>query len=263
MTELRWGKPEDKIIQAGLDRGVLYPKDNPAVAWNGLTDITESGGQAQSQYYVNGRLFLTTVTPREYTAKLSCVTFPDEFSDICGIVEATDGLYLDSQVPDSFGLSYRTMYGDGVNYKIHLLYSVTAAMSDVQYQTLDDSVNPTPFEFDLAAVPQPITGFRPTAHAIVDTRNIEHKTVVDIEAMLYGTGNTDPYLPSLTTLYEMMNYGDIVVIRDNGDGTWTAEGSYKHITVDFETGAFVIDGVNTADLGGGEYKVASTGEAIV
>lgn len=264
MSRIQWGIDADKMVQSGLDHGVLYPQDKPAVAWNGLVSVNESGSQTTSTYYVNGRKFLTTVTPREYTATLSAVTFPDEFAEICGIVEAADGLFLDSQVPDQFGLSYRTWYSDGKHYKIHLLYGVTASMSDVQYETLTDGSNdPTPFEFEISAVPQAVEGFRPTAHVIIDSRNLDDLHLANIENMIYGTYNQEAELPLIQNLYEMMNFGDIVVIRDNGDGTWQAEGSYKYISVDEATGEFTINNVTVDDHGDGTYDVASTNEAIV
>jgi len=261
---IQWGKPEDKIVQGGLDRGVLYPSTGPAVPWNGLTNVSESGSQETSTYYVDGRKFLTTVTPREYTAQISAVTFPDEFAELCGIVEAADGLFLDSQVPDRFGLSYRTMYGDGEHYKVHLVYGVTAAMSDVEYQTITgDSNDPTPFQFDISAIPQAITGYRPTAHVIIDSRNVEPAVMANIENLIYGTYGEEAHLPTIQSLYELMNFGEIVVIRDNGDGTWEAEGSYKYLVLDEITGEFSIDNVNVRDHGDGTYEVASTNEPIV
>jgi hypothetical protein len=81
--------------------------------------------------------------------------------------------------------------------------------------------------------------------------------------MVYGTYGMDAYLPSIQTLFDMMNYGEIVVIRDNGDGTWEAEGSYKYISVDEYTGEFSINNVTANDHGDGTYDVASTNEPIV
>lgn len=263
MSRIKWLKDEAKLVQGGLDRGVLYPQDKPAVAWNGLVSVNESGSQSTNTYYVNGRKFITTVTPREYTATISAVTFPDEFAEICGIVEAADGLFLDSQVPDQFGLSYRTMYLGSDHYKIHLLYGVTAAMSDVESHSLGENNDPSNFEFSISAIPQQIEGFRPTAHVIIDSRNLSPSALADIENIIYGTHGQEPELPTIQSLYEMMNYGDIVVIRDNGDGTWEAEGSYKYITVDPITGVFKIDNVTVDDHGDGTYEVASTNETIV
>lgn len=265
MSRIQWGQPQETLIQAGLDRGVLYPPSGPAVAWNGLVSVDESGSQQTTTYYVDGRKFLSTVTPREYSATITALTFPDEFADLCGIVEAADGLFLDSQVPDQFGLSYRTMYGDGTHYKIHLIYGVTAAMSDATFQTLSgDSNDPTPFEFQISATPEAISGFRPTAHAIVDTKNLDDAMIYKIENMLYGYeyengAPTEPHLPPIQTLFEMMNYGDVVKVVDNGDGTWYAEGSYKYI-VTHDDGSFELTlspdtNLTMVDHGDGTYDL--------
>jgi len=263
MSRIQWMKENEKLIQGGLDRGVLYPADKPAVAWNGLVSVNESGSQQTASYYIDGRKFLTTVTPREYSATISAVTFPDEFAELCGIVEAADGLFLDEQVPDQFGLSYRTMYSDGSNYKIHVLYGVTAAPSDVQYETLGANNDPTPFEFEISGIPESIEGFRPTSHVTIDSRNLSPLLLANVENLLYGTYGQEATLPPIKTLYDMMNYGTTVVIRDNGDGTWEAEGSYKYFSVDSFTGQFAIDQVTLNDHGDGTYDVASTDETIV
>lgn len=259
MSRIQWMKLEEKSVQLGLDRGVLYPSAGSAVPWNGLVSVSESGSQQSASYYIDGQRFLSTASPRDFGASLTAYTFPDEFAEICGIVEAADGLFLDSQVPDQFGLCYRTMYGNDKNYKIHLVYAATAAMSDTQYQTLSDGQNdPSVFEFDLLATPQLAPGFRPTAHVVIDTRNLTPLAVANIENLIYGTWNQDPYLPSIAELYEMMNYGDEVNITDNGDGTWTADGSYRYIDLDEDTGLFTIKNVVVVDHGNSTYDVSDT-----
>lgn len=260
MTRLIWGEPLDKSWQAGLDRGVLYPPNGPGVPWNGLISVDEGGSQEKSTYYVDGRKYLEMVTPREYSAQISAFTFPDEFYDLCGIVEAADGLLLDGQQPDRFGLSYRTGVTDGTGagyYKIHLVYGVMATTSNAQHQTLSGSVEPETFQFDISAVPESVSGFRPTAHVILDTRHIDPLTIIEIEKMIYGTWHVDAHLPPIQTFFDMMSFGEIVVIRDNGDGTWEAEGSRKYITV-YEDGEFKVDNVTVVDNGDGTYQVSDT-----
>lgn len=261
MSRLVWGQPADRVYQTGVDRGVLYPTDKPAVAWNGLFNVVEQGQQSSTTYRRDGLAYLTVVSPREFAAQISAYTFPDEFAEICGIVEAADGLFLDAQIPDSFNLSYRTMYDDGTNYKIHLVYGATATLADVQYQTLSDASNLSTFEFDISTVPQKITGYRPTAHLIIDTRQLAEETVDNLENLIYGTHNVEPSLPAPDTLVEMLGYGDKVVVVDHGDGTWTATGSYKNVKTD-EFGNFTINNVPRLDLASGEYEFASTGETL-
>lgn len=260
MSRLQWGEISDKSWQAGLDRGVLYPANGPGVPWNGLISVDETGPQETNQYYVDGRLYLITVTPKEFTGSLSCFTYPDEFSDALGISEAADGLFLDGQVPDRFGLSYRTGLVDGAGnqyYKIHLIYGVMASISDVNHKSLSEAVDPEAFQFDLKAVPESVTGFRPTAHVILDTRYISAETINEIEKMLYGTWHVEPYMPPIQTFFDLMSFGEIVVIRDNGDGTWEAEGSRKYITV-YENGEFQVSNVTVVDHMDGSYDVSDT-----
>lgn len=261
MSRLVWGQPSDRVYQTGVDRGVLYPTDKPAVAWNGLFNVVEQGQQSSTTFRRDGLAYLTVVSPREFAAQISAYTFPDEFAEICGIVEAADGLYLDSQIPDSFDLSYRTLYEDGVHYKIHVVYGATAILSDVQYQTLGDAINLATFEFDISTVPRSIPGYRPTAHIIIDTRQLDATTIANIENMLYGTHGMDAGIPDPNDLLEMMSFGDKVIVTDNGDGTWTARGSYEHVKTD-EFGNFTIDNVPRLDLGPGVYEFASTGETL-
>lgn len=260
MSRLKWGEPLDKTWQAGLSHGVLYPPSGPAVPWNGLISVDESGSQESNHYYVDGRHYLSTVTPREYSAKLSCYTFPDEFAELCGLYEVADGLILDSQQPDRFGLSYRTGGGDGVGnefYKIHCIYGVMAAASDTSYQTIGADTEPTAFQFDISAIPESIAGFRPTAHVIIDTRHMSPDKIIEIENILYGTWHVNASLPPIQTFFDMMSYGEIVVIRDNGDGTWEAEGSRKYIQI-FSNGDFQVDNVTAVFHADGTYDVSDT-----
>lgn len=262
MSRLVWHKNEDRTYQTGVDRGVLYPSSGDPVPWNGLINVTEQGSQTATTYYRDGIPYLTCVTPRAFSAQLSAYTYPDVFGDALGIVEAGDGLFLDSQTPDQFDLSYRTFYGDGESYKIHIIYGATAVLSDLSFSSIGDSADPTTFEFSLTCTPQKVAGYRPTGHIVIDTRNLESGMVTEIENLIYGTFNETATLPPIDALIEMMSYGDIVTVTDNGDGTWTAEGSYKNVMSD-PYGSFTITNVEKADLGGGSYLFATTGESIV
>lgn len=262
MSRLTWSSPTDRQFETGLDRGVLYPKTGPAVAWNGLTSVDENGGDSAAAYYIDGRPFLYLPKPKEFTANLKAFTYPDEFSAMMGVAEATDGMYLDSQQGDSFDLSYRTLVGDGVNgseghYKIHLIYNATVSPTAVSYQTLSDSVNPIEFSWDIQAVPVAVAGYRATAHIMIDTRHMNPDKLSTIEALIYGDDTTSAAIPDPQTIFDTLSYGDTIVITDNGDGTWTAEGSYHNIYM-IGDGIFEIDNVDATDNGDGTYYISST-----
>lgn len=262
MTRLNWSDTNKREFETGLDRGVLYPNSGPAVPWNGLTAVDEGGADGAAAYYVDGRPFLYLPKPKEYTGTLKAYTYPDRFAEIMGLAEAADGMYLDSQQGDSFGLSYRTLIGnmfEGVDfgYKIHIVYNATVTPSGRSYASLGSSVNPSELSWEIQAVPVPVAGYRPTAHIVIDTRHMDSTKLATIEALLYGDATTDASLPTAQVIFDILSFGDAIVITDNGDGTWSAEGSYHNIYL-IGDGVFQIDNVNAVNHGDGTYDVSST-----
>lgn len=192
MSRLTWNAPEGRFFDAGLDRGVLYPKNKPPVAWNGLIAVDEQGADETRTYYMDGRPYIHRPKPREYAATIRAFTYPDEFSDLMGMVEATEGFYIDSQVADSFDLSYRTSIGNGVTgkdagHKIHLIWNATVSPEGSTHETISNSISPVEFSWQIRAIPVQINGYRPSAHFVIDTRKVDPYILEQIETMLYGT----------------------------------------------------------------------------
>jgi hypothetical protein len=259
---LKWGIITERQIEAGIDRGVLYKNDNTATPWNGLTGVDEGGGEDAVEFYMDGRPYLYFPKPKEFSATLSAYTYPDAFSELIGEVEVTDGMYLDSQISDSFGLSYRTkiidpLRGDNGDYKIHLVYNATVVPSTRAYGTINDSISPVEFQWNLQAVPVPVAGYRPTAHIIIDTRHMDATRISDIEDRLYGNGFIAPHLPEPQAIFDLLTFGNSIIITDNGDGTWTVEGSYENVYM-VDNDIFQIENVNATLVTDGIYEVSST-----
>lgn len=259
---LDWNQVKDRQIEAGIDRGVLYLNNGITVPWNGLTGVDEEGGEGAAEYYVDGRPFLYFPKPKEFKASLKAFTYPDEFSAVLGEVEVADGMYLDSQVGDSFGLSYRTkiidgLVGDAAGYKIHLIYNATVVPSTRSYATIGDSINPVEFDWKIQAVPVNVAGYRPTAHITIDTRHMDATRIAEIESLIYGSVTEPAQMPDPQTIFDLLSFGNAIIITDNGDGTWTAEGSYKNIYMIGDE-IFQIDNVNAIDYGDGTYTISST-----
>lgn len=253
MTKLEWHRPEDHVFEAGLDRGVLYPDGGSAVAWNGLVSVDDSGQSTIKDFYLDGIKYLSTVSARDWKGSLSAYTYPEEFAALIGIAELSDGLYADSQMPGRFGLTYRTMVSapevdTKQHYKIHLLYNVMAALNGFSNTTLTSaSADPTEFVFDLTTVPEIVPQHRPTAHFIVDTREVDGVTLATLEEIIYGSDTVEPSMPTVEALIALLLVGGVVVVY-NGDGTWTATGSEDDIHLfDFEK-TFRIDNVDATYL---------------
>lgn len=258
MSTLEWNLPQDRIFEAGLDRGVLYPDEGAAVVWNGLTSVDDAGESSTKDFYLDGIKYLSTVSARDWKGSLSAYTYPDKFAELMGVVELGDGLFADSQMPGRFGLSYRTMVSapqvdQEQHYKIHLVYNVMASMGSFTNKTLGSgSTDPNEFKFDLTAVPVIVPGHRPTAHFIIDTRKADPVALAEFEALIYGDADSDPAMPTVAELTSILNFADAVTIRYNGDGTWTATGSNENITL-FDYGrTFRIDNVSATYLVPGE-----------
>lgn len=233
-----------------------------AVPWDGLTSVEESGGEGARAYYVDGRPFLFLPMPKEYKATLNAYTYPDAFSSIMGLAEVTDGMYLDSQPGQSFDLAYRTLVGNAAEgqdhgYKIHLVYNATVTPGAVNYETLSDSVNPSTMSWEVQAVPVRVEGFRPTAHIVIDTRHMDENKIRALEDLLYGSETNVAGMPPPQLVFDILNYGDTIIVTDNGDGTFDVEGSYENVYL-VGDGEFRVDNVDGQNNGDGTFTISTT-----
>jgi hypothetical protein len=202
MTVLEWNKVGERRYQTGIDRGVLFPPDGPAVPWNGLTNVTENVSREVKSYYLDGIKYLDRHVPGSYSATLSAFTYPDELDQLLGMSEYAPGVFLHDQRVKLFHLSYRTLIGNDVDgtehgYKIHIVYNVLAIPSDKAMNSLSDQVSLDPFEWTLSGTPNLMFGVRPTAHVSVDSTRVDPIVLGNIEGLLYGTAEADPDLPTL------------------------------------------------------------------
>lgn len=259
---LEWDLPLDRIYETGLDRGVLFLTDRSGVAWNGLLSINESlGGKTHESLFFDGEKQDELFNDSSFSATMSAVTYPDEFLEFDGFGILEDGLLVDNQESKPFHLSYRTLVGDAVNgeeaYKIHILYNVTAIGSDVTYQTTDSDIEPLEFNWDITSVPERLINYTNTAHVIIDSRFTQPFLLDYIESLLYGTDDTEPYLPPLEELItDYINWNRIIII-DNGDGTWTATGPDEYITM-LDPHTFQIENANSYFIDADTYTISSS-----
>jgi hypothetical protein len=186
----------------GVDRGVLYTVGNPGVAWTGLISISErpSGGVPRP-YFLDGIKYLNLASAEEFEATINALGCPPEFLACDGVVAIHTGLYATQQRRQPFNLSYRTLVGNDISgfpgeYKIHLVYNGLAAPSQVSNTTIGDGVEPTAFSWSITTLPPDITGYRRTAHLVIDSRYTDPDVLSDVEDILYGTDDDAPSIPT-------------------------------------------------------------------
>ncbi len=206
MAKLTWDQTGEHYYETGIKQGVVYPRDSDGAypegfAWNGLTAVTESpsGGELTS-LYADDIKYLNLMSAEEFGATVEAYTYPPEFAECDGVAEIATGITIGQQKRKTFGLSYRTTLGNDVDgndygYKLHLIYGAIASHTERNYGTINDSPEAITLSWEISTVPVDVTGYKPTAHLVIDSTKVSSTGLAALEAALYGTASTKPYLP--------------------------------------------------------------------
>lgn len=202
MTRLNWDASGARYFEIGVDRGVLYVGTDPGVAWTGLISVSEtpSGGEPRP-YYIDGEKYLNLATAEEFEATITALGAPKEF-DICdGRRAVQNGLIVTHQPRVQFGLSYRTKIGNDIQgadhgYKIHLVYNALAKPADRTHASQGAEANPQSIQWAITTLAPAITGYKPTAHLVVDSRWTDPDILAAVEDLIYGSESGQPSLPT-------------------------------------------------------------------
>jgi len=265
---ITWDDPTRRYYQHGLDHGVLYIGAAAPIPWNGLISFDEGGEGSTELLYRDGVVYLADAEPGDHTGMITSMMYPDAFGACIGIPKVTDGLYADNQKPKPFSMSYRTLIGSGsagdmFGYQLHLVYNCMATIGQRRRNTIGKEAAPVEFTFNVVCTPVKLPGYRPTAHFVIDTRGMSPSTVTEIEEILYGVGETPGRMPDPIELFDLMNFGDAIVVTDNGDGTFTVEASSDNIE-ELDLYHFQLNNINsTAPNVDGEYTISDGGTTTV
>ena len=233
MTKLIWDAIGEHRYETGVDHGVLYQvapagKYSNGVAWNGLTNVSESpsGAEAQKQYADNMN-YLTLYSAEEFGATVEAFTYPDEFEQNDGFATPVKGMRIGQQTRKGFGMCYRTKIGNDVagedfGYKLHLIYGCRASPSERGYATINDSPEAITFSWELSTTPVQVPGYEPTSQIVIpstDFESTEEKNKLTLlENVLFGTDaegqatGTVPTLP-LPEVVEKILDGTITTLE--------------------------------------------------
>lgn len=206
MSKLVWDATGERKYETGVRNGVLYvmgeggtyPK---GVAWNGLTAVTESpSGAEATALYADDTKYLNLISAEEFGATIEAYMYPDEFAECDGSATLAAGVTIGQQPRKTFGMSYRTVYGNDVDnesygYKLHLIYGAVAAPSEKAYATINDSPEAITFSWEVKTTPVNVTGHKPTASLTIDSTKVDQAKLAKIEEILYGKEQTEARLP--------------------------------------------------------------------
>ncbi|MFI3173964.1 MAG: hypothetical protein R3Y53_02030 [Bacillota bacterium] len=221
MAKLTWDNIGERYYETGVQHGVLYVQDGGSyplgVPWNGLTAVNESPSGAESTpIYADNMKYLDIQSAEEFGCTIEAYTYPPEFAECDGSVQAVKGLFVHQQNRKAFGFSYKTDMGNDVDhrdygYKLHLVYNGKATPTEKSYTTVGDSTEPIAFSWEVTTTPIVITTeidgktLKPTAHLTLDSTLMDKDILKALEDILYGTTDTEARLPMPDEIIAMFN----------------------------------------------------------
>lgn len=205
MSRLVWDQTGERVYETGIKYGVLYVQEAgvypKGVVWNGLTGITESpSGAEATALYADDTKYLNLMSNEEFGATIEAYTYPVEFGQCDGSADLVPGVSIGQQTRKTFGLCYRTALGNDVDgsdfgYKLHIIYGALAAPSEKSYATINDSPEAITFSWEVSTTPINVTGHKPTASLTIDSTKVDASKLAALEAILYGSEDTEARLP--------------------------------------------------------------------
>lgn len=217
MSKIIWDALGERKYEIGVDRGVLYRSESGeytnGIAWNGLTGVDDNnGGREATPLYSGGIKAATAYTADEYSGKIKCFMYPDEFDEFLGEREIINGIFARQQERYLFAFSYRSFVGndtDGTDlgYKIHLIYNMEVTDFGRSYSTVNDSMDAKEIEISFDTYPQEIDNdeYDPVSEIVLDSRVMSPETLEALEAILYGSETSVPRLPYPDEIIELFN----------------------------------------------------------
>lgn len=206
--KLKWDLTGERVYQTGVDHVALYVQDDngaypEAVAWNGVTNITEepSGAEA-SPIYADNIKYLNLMSAEEFGATITAITYPEEFEQCDGLGMLVEGVTVGQQVRRGFGIVYRTLIGDDIvgtelGYKLNIIYGAKASPSSKAFNTINADPEAMELSWTVSTTPVEVPGFKPTAKLTIDSRKVDTAKLTALEEILFGKDSADEGTPSV------------------------------------------------------------------
>lgn len=269
MTALQWDRVGERTYETGVDRGVLYLPDGAgaydnAVAWNGLTTVTEKPtGAAATPQWADNIKYLNLISAEEFGATIQAFTYPEEFAECDGTAIPSPGVVVGQQHRKAFGLSYRTRLGNDVEgndygYKLHMIYGAQAAPAEKAYATINDSPAAIDFSWDITTTPVQVSGLKPTSLLVIDSTKVDPTALANLEDLLHGSAGGDARLPLPDEVLALFS-GTVAVVDLNTYANQPTYNATTHVvTLPAVTGVQWV--VNGTEVSAGAQPALTVGE---
>lgn len=217
MFKLNWDPVGERRYETGVDRGVVYPQDNKGAypageAWNGLISVTKSpSGAEATPLWANNHKYANLISAEDLAFSIEAFMYPDSFAACNGEKEVVPGVRAGQQKRTPFGFTYRTLVGNDVEgtkagYVITLIYGAYAGPSEDADTTINDSPEAKTMSWECTTTPVEMTGFDPVASLEIDSTKVDPDKLAALEAVLYGSGDTEARLPLPDEVATLVGY---------------------------------------------------------
>lgn len=206
MSKLVWGQTGERLYETGVEQCALFPQDSSGVyplgvAWNGISNVTESpSGAEPTKLYANDKVYATLMSAEELGGTIEAYTFPDEFAECDGSASVVAGVKLNQQSRKPFGLVYKTLIGNDVvgnkyGYKLHIIWGALASPSEKAHNTINDNPEAETMSWEFSTTPVNVEGYDPSSSMEFDSTTVAEAKLKALEDIIYGTAEVEPRLP--------------------------------------------------------------------
>lgn len=207
MATLVWDQSGAREIESGISEVVLYPMGSggaygAGVAWNGVTAISENPGGADiTDLFADDIKYASLRAAETFGCTIEAFTYPDEWNECDGSVEAATGVFIGQQPRKAFGLCYKTKIGDDTHpgmdkgYKLHIVYNCTANPSSRGYTTINDNPDAISFSWEATSTPVACTNHKAVSTIVIDSTKADSTKLTALLAVLHGDSSNSATLP--------------------------------------------------------------------
>lgn len=250
------------------------------VAWNGLTNVTESpDGAEPNDLWADNSKYASPRSKETFGMTIEAYTYPDDFCICDGTKQLIPGVKLGQQTRQNFCMAYRTNIGNDAvsetdDYLLHLVYNCTVSPSDRAYETINDSPDAITFSWEGSTVPETFSNYdySPVSTIVIDSEKAKKRFTIQgmrkplelLEMVLYGTDGLPGYSPTMPSPDYVVDLFRSTYSMGDPNTYWASENQTatgNGLTITGNNGVYKING--TIEEGGSVYFFINSANGIV
>lgn len=214
-----WDQTGERLYSTGVEQGAIYVQGTDGTygageAWNGLTNVTESPTGAEvTALWANNHKYGELVSAEEFAGSMEAYMYPDGFKACNGEATIVKGFTVGQQARLPFGMAYKSLIGNDVvgtdyGYELNIVYGARVTPSEKAHNTVNDSPEAGTMSWEFTTTPVDIPGFKPSAKLTFNSTEVDKEKLAALEAILYGSKDTEPRLPLPEEIITLMKGDD-------------------------------------------------------